>query len=69
MSFINHPGQLAPPLAASPHKLSIWRRTLDAVADGRPKASEQVPSDLIARNGGCLTDDVERQMALCLTNR
>jgi hypothetical protein len=63
MSFINHPGQLRPAPAAAPQKSSVWQRMLGPIADVRRTASEQIASDLIARNGGRLTDDVERQIA------
>jgi hypothetical protein len=62
MSFINDLSQLAPASVASFQKPSIWERMLGLIADGRRNASEQVLSDLVARNGGRLTDDVERQI-------
>lgn len=66
MSFINHPDQLVPAPATVPQKRSIWQRMLDAVTDGQRAVSEQVMADLIVRNGGRMTDDVERQIALYL---
>jgi hypothetical protein len=65
MSFINTPDQLAPAAASFP-KPSIWQRLLESITDGQHKASEQAWSDLIARNGGRLTDEIERQITLHL---
>jgi hypothetical protein len=66
MSFINHRSQLAPAPTDLPQMPSIWRLMLDAVTDGRRHATEQVLSDMVARNGGRLTDDIERQIAFYL---
>ncbi len=66
MSFINRPRDLAPASDANSEMPSIWRFMLDAVTDGRRKAADRVLSDMVARNGGRLTDDIERQIAFYL---
>ncbi len=66
MSFINHPRDLTPAPVADPQHHSIWRCMLDALADNRRADAEKAVSDLVARGGGRLTDDIERQIAFYL---
>ena len=66
MSFINHTGRPAETSAVNLAKVPIWRRLMDAVGNGRRQECDRMLSDLIARNGGRLTDDVERQIAAFL---
>ena len=68
MSFIDHPDRLLPAIDPMPELLeptpSLWRRLLDRIADRRDLDRNRAAEDLIARSGGRLTDDLERQIAL-----
>ena len=66
MSFFNHTDQLTPDPATGLSKPSFWRRALDAVAESRRREAQQILADLVVRNGGHMTDDVERQISLML---
>lgn len=65
MSYFNHPSELVP-ATVDQSRPSFLQRVLDAIAHEPQHASERLWIDLIERNGGRLTDEVERKIALHL---
>ncbi len=63
MSYFNHHSQLTPAYPAAQSRPSVLQRVLDAIAHEPQYTSERVWTDLIERNGGRLTDEVERKIA------
>jgi hypothetical protein len=68
MVYVPRPQDFAPfvalPRAEEPaaHKRGLLRRVLDALVEHRQRQIEKNVAHLIARRGGRLTDDIEREI-------
>lgn len=61
----NHPGLVCGPTASEPEPTGrrgvLWR-VFDAISESRQRSANRDIAQFIARNGGQLTDEVERQL-------
>ena len=62
MSFINHRTDLTASISVPAAHPSLWHRFVDAFVNGSARAREHAYADFLARNGGRVTDDLERQI-------